>query len=92
MAQPRLSGLTDVHAARHAAGLHVVGQRDVVRPDVELPLAEAEHAAENGARVHADTHVYRHLWTARGSQQGRGADKHAERVTEGTVQVTEWLP
>lgn len=49
--------LGDVHAARHAARLHVVGERDVVRPDVVLPLAEADDAAQHVAAMHADSHV-----------------------------------
>ena len=42
----------------HPSGLHPVGERDVVAPDVELPLAEADDAAEHVARVHADPHVH----------------------------------
>jgi hypothetical protein len=30
-----------------SAGLHVVGERDIVGPDVVLPLPEAEDAAED---------------------------------------------
>ena len=44
-----------------AAGLHVVGQRDVIGPDVVLPLPEAEHAAEDAARVDAHPHVQLHV-------------------------------
>ena len=42
----------------HPSGLHPVGESDVVAPDVELPLAEADDAAEHVARVHADPHVH----------------------------------
>ena len=43
---------------RHSARLHPVGEGDVVGPDVELPLPEADHPAEDVARVHADPHVH----------------------------------
>lgn len=41
----------------HASRLHVIGQRHVVRPHVVLPLAEADHAAQDVAGVDADAHV-----------------------------------
>ena len=43
---------------RYAAGLHVVCQRDVVGPDIKLPLPETEHAAVDAACVDADPHVH----------------------------------
>ena len=46
------------HSPGHPAGLHPVGEGDVVAPDVELPLAEADDAAEHVARVHAYPHVH----------------------------------
>ena len=46
---------------RLAPGLHVVGQRDVIGPDVVLPLAQPEDAAEDPARVEANTHAQIHL-------------------------------
>lgn len=49
---------TSVHSPRHAAALHVVGQRHVVAPHVELPLAQAQHAAQHVAGVNADAHVH----------------------------------
>lgn len=39
------------------AGLHVVGERDVIGPDVVLPLAQAQHAAKHAPRMDAYTHV-----------------------------------
>jgi hypothetical protein len=41
----------------YAAALEVVGQGHVVGPDVELPLAQPEDAAEDRAAVDADPHV-----------------------------------
>lgn len=35
----------------------MVGQRHVVRPHVVLPLAKADHAAQDVAGMDADTHV-----------------------------------
>ena len=42
---------------RLSPGLHVVGEVDVVRPDVVLPLPEPEDPTENPAAVYADPHV-----------------------------------
>lgn len=42
---------------RYAGRLHPVGQRHVVRPDVVLPLAQADDAAQHVPRVNADPHV-----------------------------------
>lgn len=36
---------------------HFVGQMDVFRPNVELPLLRADQAAEDAARVHANAHI-----------------------------------
>lgn len=44
-----------------ASAFHMVGDVDVERPQVELPLEEAQHAAQHRAAVHADTHVQVHL-------------------------------
>ncbi len=46
-----------IFSPRHPSRLHPVGQCDVVAPDVELPLPEADDAAEDVAGVHAYTHV-----------------------------------
>lgn len=35
----------------------MIRQSDGIRPDVKLPLALAQDAAEDGARMHADAHV-----------------------------------
>jgi hypothetical protein len=43
---------------RDAPRLHVVGQCDVIAPDVELPLAQAQNTAKNVACVYADPHVH----------------------------------
>ena len=41
----------------YTTGLHVVGEGHVVGPDVVLPLAEAEHAAQHPPRVQTHAHV-----------------------------------
>jgi hypothetical protein len=43
---------------RHPPGLHPVCKRDVVAPDVKLPLPEADDAAEHVARVDPNAHVH----------------------------------
>lgn len=48
--QPYLPGYT--------SGLHVIGQRHVVAPHVELPLPQAQDAAQNVSGVYADAHVH----------------------------------
>lgn len=42
---------------RHATRLHVVGQCDIMGPDIILPLLQPDDSAEHTARVHAHTHV-----------------------------------
>lgn len=49
--------MQDAAVPRHASRFHVVGQRHVVRPHIVLPLAEADHAAQDVAGMDADTHV-----------------------------------
>lgn len=43
-----------------ASSFHLVGQRDIVGPDIKLPFAEAEHPAVHAAAVYAHTHVHVH--------------------------------
>jgi hypothetical protein len=43
-----------------AGALHVVGERDVIGPDVELPLPEAEDPAVDPPRVDPHPHVHVH--------------------------------
>lgn len=50
-------GARYMDASGLAARLHVIGQRHVVRPDVELPLAQPQDAAQHAAGVNADAHV-----------------------------------
>lgn len=50
-------GPRNMHPAGLPARLHVVGQGDVVGPNVELPLPEAQNTAEHSARVDANAHV-----------------------------------
>lgn len=44
-----------------APRLHVVGQSDVVGPDVVLPLAQAQHATQHSPAVDAHSHVQVHV-------------------------------
>lgn len=41
----------------HTPSLHVIGQRDIMWPDVILPFLEADHAAQDISRMHTDTHA-----------------------------------
>ena len=50
-----------MNAPRNTARFHVVGQGDVVGPDVELPLVDAQHAAQHRSRMDADSHIQVHL-------------------------------
>lgn len=52
MAEEALPGL--------APGLHLIGEGDVVGPDVKLPLPEPQHAAVHPAAVDAHAHVHIH--------------------------------
>jgi hypothetical protein len=45
------------HLPGLSSGLHVVRQRDVVGPDVVLPLPQPEDATEDTARMEADPHA-----------------------------------
>ena len=45
------------NSPRKSSALHVVGECDVIGPDVELPLPESEDAAVNPAGVNPDPHV-----------------------------------
>lgn len=43
-----------------ASRFHLICERDVVGPDVELPLPESQHPAVHPAAVDADSHVHVH--------------------------------
>ena len=45
----------------NASSLHVIGQCDVIGPDVKLPFVDAQDAAQDGSRVDAYPHVQVHL-------------------------------
>ena len=49
--------LGDVDPAGLALRLHLVGRRDVIRPDVVLPLAKAQNSAEDPSSVNSNSHV-----------------------------------
>lgn len=63
-----------------AAGLHLVGERYVIRPDVKLPLAQAQNPAVNTPAVDAHPHVY--INTCHLSHQ----PKHTQSRNEGHLQ------
>lgn len=42
---------------RYASSLHVVGQSDIMWPNIILPFLETNYATEHIARVHSNTHV-----------------------------------
>lgn len=46
-----------IELPRHPATFKVIGQCDIVRPNVELPFSESQNAAENRTAVNADSHV-----------------------------------
>ena len=46
-----------MYIPRQSATLHRVCKRDVIAPDVILPLLESQDAAEDAAGVDAHTHV-----------------------------------
>lgn len=56
-AQRIQSGSRDVHTTRFTARFHVIGQRHIIGPHVELPFAQPQNAAEDTAGMDADTHV-----------------------------------
>jgi len=67
----------------------VVGQSDVIGPDVELPLSQAKHAAQHGARVDADPHVQIHLCVEKREEENKGT--HASLVhTKGAQHTHSW--
>lgn len=55
----------------NTASFHVIRQRDVIGPHVELPLINAENAAENGPRMNPDPHVQIDLRRRRGEEVNR---------------------
>ena len=48
------------HSPCLASSFHVVGQRDVIRPDVELPLPETKDTAVYSPTVNSHAHVHVH--------------------------------
>lgn len=48
------------HSPGFATSFHVVGQCDIVRPHVELPLSETKDAAVYSPAVNSHTHVHVH--------------------------------
>lgn len=40
-----------------ASRLHMIGQGDIMWPDIKLPFAKADHSTQHIARVHPNSHV-----------------------------------
>lgn len=40
-----------------ASRLHVIGQCDIMWPDIKLPFAKADHTTQHIAWVHTNSHV-----------------------------------
>ena len=49
--------LRDVDGSWLARGLHVVGNSGIVRPDIKLPLSQADQPSQDPASVDPDPHV-----------------------------------
>lgn len=41
----------------YATTLHVIGESDIITPDIVLPLAKSNHATQDVAGVNANPHV-----------------------------------
>lgn len=72
---------------RLASRLHVVGQSDVVGPDVVLPLAQAQHATQHSPTVDAHSHVQVHVC----SFHYRSVEKTSTSFTFFFLQLNDWL-
>jgi hypothetical protein len=73
-----------INSPRDAAWLHVVGQGDIITPDVKLPLAQPQDPTEHVASVNAYPHV--HI-EARCFTDEPGTDKLCVRYTTPTPQI-----
>lgn len=51
-------GSCSAGSPRNSSGLQHVGDAHVPGPDVKLPLLQAQHATQDGARVDPDPHVH----------------------------------
>lgn len=57
---PRPAAEWGPHSPSLASSFHMVGQRDVIRPDVELPLPETKDTAVYSPAVNSHAHVHVH--------------------------------
>ncbi len=48
---------SSTHLPRNSSRLHVVGENDVIRPDVELPFVQTQNPRQDPPCVHAHPHV-----------------------------------
>lgn len=42
----------------HATAFHMIGQCDIIAPNIELPLSQAKHTAQYIAGVYTNSHVH----------------------------------
>lgn len=88
------------HSPCLASSFHVVGQRDVIRPDVKLPLPETKDTAVYSPAVNSHAHVHVHpchlpdqpgdgAGVRLGEGQGPGAQSGGEAGRHGVGGVTE---
>lgn len=47
----------NIHSPRNTGRLHLIGDDDIVRPNVVLPLSTAHDAADDATRVYANAHI-----------------------------------
>lgn len=45
------------HWPRKSSTFHVIGEGDIVAPNVELPFSKSHYAAQHVTRVYANSHV-----------------------------------
>ena len=67
---------------RDATRLHVIGQCDVIRPYIKLPLAKTKHTTQNGTRMDSNAHVQINLRNEHCDKHRTvKADAHSETST-----------
>lgn len=52
------SFFSDVNVSGHSIVLHTGGENAVLRPNVKLPLVNADYSRKDHTRVNTDAHVY----------------------------------
>lgn len=57
LAQRHASVLLSLHSPWNTACLHMIGQCDIMRPNIILPFLKPNHTTQDIPRMHTDTHV-----------------------------------